>query len=659
MVTAADMALRKHLVPFSTPDDVPLTFTYGGRAIRGIPAEFNPQVRQLRPDTNLDMWVVEGTDAAGLNLRAECVEYRDFPVTEWVAYLTNTGAMPTPIISDLRILDREFTGTDPHLVHGTGDNCQPTGYEVMSSRLADGPVTTHPYDHSGTPCCGASPYLRLRFEEYEVRVAVGWPAQWTATATVTASGAHLSVGQQRCHMSIAPGETMRTPRVNLMGALGDATRSTNLWRQWYLQHILPREDGQAIPPKLCLHVWNEGGPEFSGATEAQQLAGIDTYVARGLAPDIWWIDAGWYKCDLNWPYTGTWTHDTERFPRGLRPVGEKCDEIGARLLLWFEPERVHHGTWLAQEHPEWILYRTGESATDHNGLLNLALPEVQDWLIDHVDALIKEYRVGVYRQDFNYDPMPNWVANEAANRIGALENLHVQGYLRYWDALLHRNPGLWIDSCASGGRRNELETMRRAVPLHYTDVGYGEHPIKQKQHRFMFEWIPYFRAHNMNWCDANGAYGNGSFVADRYSYHCALAPSLTDMTDRNASEEAMALAREMTAIWRHAAELMLRADYYPLTECRQSPADYYAMQFEDPTRGDGLVQVVRNSQCDQATYLAPVRAEAGYRYHFTQAETGDQFDMDGAALQQGLAVALAPRSGALWFYTKSPLAPTT
>lgn len=39
--------------------------------------------------------------------------------------------------------------------------------------------------------------------------------------------------------------------------------------------------------------------------------------------------------------------------------------------------------------------------------------------------------------------------------------------------------------------------MRR----HYTDVGYGNHPIKQKPHRQMFEWIPYFRAHNMNWDD--------------------------------------------------------------------------------------------------------------------------------------------------------------
>ena len=79
------------------------------------------------------------------------------------------------------------------------------------------------------------------------------------------------------------------------------------------------------------------------------------------------------------------------------------------------------------------------------------------------------------------------------------ENLHVQGYLQYWDDLLARNPGLWIDSCASGGRRNDLETMRRSVPLHYTDFGYGDHPVKLSFHHVLFEWLPYFKEVTLSW----------------------------------------------------------------------------------------------------------------------------------------------------------------
>ena len=163
---------------------------------------------------------------------------------------------------------------------------------------------------------------------------------------------------------------------------------------------------------MCMHVFNDGGPEFSGTTEANQIDGLEKYARGGIAPDVWWIDAGWYKCDLNWPYTGTWKHDEDRFPRGLRPIADKCHQVGAKLLLWFEPERVHHGTELATEHPEWILYRKGENSSQHNGLLDLGNPEALEWITNRIDSLIKEYG-GYLPSDFNYDPMPNWIAAEA------------------------------------------------------------------------------------------------------------------------------------------------------------------------------------------------------------------------------------------------------
>ena len=41
--------------------------------------------------------------------------------------------------------------------------------------------------------------------------------------------------------------------------------------------------------------------------------------------------------------------------------------------------------------------------------------------------------------------------------------------------------------------------MRRSVPLHYTDYGYGEHATKLDFHRTMFEWLPYFRETSQSW----------------------------------------------------------------------------------------------------------------------------------------------------------------
>ena len=67
------------------------------------------------------------------------------------------------------------------------------------------------------------------------------------------------------------------------------------------------------------------------------------------------------------------------------------------------------------------------------------------------------------------DPLEYWHAADALDRQGITEVRHVEGYLAYWDELRRRHPDLLIDSCASGGRRNDLETMRRSVPLWRTD----------------------------------------------------------------------------------------------------------------------------------------------------------------------------------------------
>ena len=89
-------------------------------------------------------------------------------------------------------------------------------------------------------------------------------------------------------------------------------------------------------------------------------------------------------------------------------------------------------------------------------------------------------------------PLSFWRGNDAPDRQGITENFHVQGYLAYWDQLRGRNPQLIIDSCASGGRRNDLETMRRAVALHPTDYNYADLVAKQAFHHSLSQWIPYY-----------------------------------------------------------------------------------------------------------------------------------------------------------------------
>jgi alpha-galactosidase len=647
MTTSNDFALIRRAMGWTSVDELPLRFQYGGREIAGWPAGVRPEITETETKTGVFETTVRGRMPDGLEIRVECVRYADFPVVEFTAFLTHCGEADSAIIDSLR-LSGLIAGGDAQLLHGTGDTMGEDGYYWTREHL---PAVLSPTD--GTSCKGAFPYMRLCFEGWNVNLAIGWPTQWKAEIRQEPSGVQFSAGQKFCHTLLHPGETLRTPRLTLMAAEGGETRIMNLWRRWYFAHVMPRYNGQPLRPLLCLHYWKcEDKPEFTAATEENQLHALHEYIRNGLKPDVWWIDAGWYPCDYVWTYTGTWVEDKTRFPRGLRPIGEECERQNAALLLWFEPERVQAGSWLDAHRPEWLLKRTlPDGSLDNDRLLNLGDPACCDAMIRYISDFIQKNKISIYRQDFNFNPEPFWRANETGNRIGALENFHGQGYLRYWDGLLENNPGLLLDSCASGGRRNDMESMRRAVPLHYTDVGYGKHPVKQLQHRQMFEWIPFFRAHNMNWDLPDGSYDWTHRGVDEFAFHAALAPCLTDMTRFDAAPEAFALSRRMIPLWRRAAEYMLSGDFYPLTECRADAHDFYAVQFHCETENAGFVSVVSNVLNEKSEFLLIMQAlSAQTRYRLTNAVSGEAFEYTGAQLAEGLPLPMSARSGKLLFY---------
>lgn len=661
-----DIALLPGIHPYTTPEAIPVTYTLGEETYHGFPSAFSPQVIRRRVDANVSEAVITATTPQGLTLRAECTEFSDFPVVEWVMYITNNGSENSPIISNWS-LDLTIPCTAPVLYHGNGDTCTPDGYEWWREPVTEEGILKRPCG-DGTPCNGAFPYMRLLGQQQGVNIAVGWSGTWRLTARAETAGdqelVHLTVGQECFRSYLKPGETVRTPRLTLQifdggedlpSGMTPDDRGRNLWRSFYFQHILPRENGRPLPPKLVLHTWMiDGLPEFCGVTEKNQIDAVDTYLSKGFKPDIWWVDAGWYPCNNDWPTTGTWVPHPEHFPRGMGPVGEKLEKEGIDFLVWFEPERVRRGTTLWNEHDDWLLHFPFDNNPwlEDNALLDLGNPAACDWLIDTVDELIKTSHIKIYRQDFNFAPAPYWAGNTPPDREGLLENLHIQGYYRYWDTLMERNPGLWMDSCASGGRRNDLETMRRSVPLHYTDVGYGDHYVKQKQHREMFEWIPYFRAHTLNWDEPDGNYNGQPHTVDDFAYHNALTPAMTSMIEYYHPDEAFAVGRRFHPVWRRAAELELTCDYYPLTECRKSTEDWYAMQFDGDR--EGFIQIIRNVRvkADSLT-LRNLHIETDKTYTFTDELGHRSFSVSGAVLAaEGFSDKLPHRSGVIWFYTK-------
>ena len=675
--------IRSACISTEDPISFPLSYTYAGRALRGLPEGAKRSVRFL--DANMLETVYDARiPDSPLSLRVECVTYRDFPVVEWTAYFTNGGDKDSAILEDVWAADMRFSGEGARLTAGNGDSYSGSGYTQTAVPLGPGASFVQS-PTEGRPCNGAWPYQRLTFEGYGFNIAIGWPAQWESAYEGGDGFVRFRARQQTVHTYLRPGETLRTPRMCVMAFTGGAERGVNMWRRWMNAHVTPRVHGHIVPPRASVSEPGDG-EEHTACTDDLQFRAMEQLEKMGWGKQLlWWIDAGWYPCYTQpgvkkWPHTGTWEPDRSKFPFGMGRVGEKAHQMGIDYLIWYEPERVRPGTELAMRHPEWLLHapitdemkRSGTDPNqynDENCMLNLADDDCCDWLCRHFETLIRESGQDVYRQDFNFSPLPYWRANEAPDRRGMLENKYQQNYLRFWDYLLSRNPGLWIDSCASGGRRNDLETMRRAVPLHPTDYGYGYHPVSQDFRRTLHEWIPYTRAQNYNWLSEDGEHYQPldriDELPERPSTNYDLVNGMGSLFPLFRVSRALAFPGQsayiakMLAVWEKFAPMQLLGDFYPLTPPHRSAEKWTVFQFDCPDEGCGAFQVLRNSMAmEDSVTLAPRALDPDSEYELRNGETGESRRETGRSLlERGVTFAQGRPSGSIWFYTR--LAPAS
>ncbi len=522
-----------------------------------------------------------------------------------------------------------------------GDDCNPSSYEPYTETL--GPNVRKAFAAvGGRPTQVTFPYYNVQMPGGGLIVVVGWPGQWAASFTRDgAKGLQITAGQELTHLYLKPGEEIRSPLVALMfWRGGDPLAAQNLWRRWMLAHNAPKLNHKPLRPLLT---FCDGGfmPGLK-TSEAVEKLFIDTLVREKVQLDYWWIDAGWYPCKNDWGNTGSWYPDPERYPGGLKAVSDYVHARKTGLIVWFEPERVTPGTWLTTNHPEWVL------GGKQGGLLNLGDKDAWHWLINHVDRLLTEQGIDLYRQDFNMDPLGAWRGRDPADRQGISENLHVQGYLAYWDELQRRHPGMLIDSCSSGGRRNDLETLRRAVPLlrsDYQPSDVGSAAGNQGHTYGLSSWIPYY---------GQGIYYQPqSFVYCLRSYTC---PAFAIVVDVRKNEMDWNLYRRLVAQWRAVADYML-GDYYPLTPYSLKDDQWIGWQFDCPEKGEGMVQAFRRPKSVYESMRIRLRGlEPDAVYTLTNLDVAGSTEITGRELlDAGLAIVIKDQPGAVLItYKKKP-----
>ncbi len=636
-----------------SPDNLSYSFLYGGKRIAGQEPGWLFEQSSSKLDPYRTQYLTALTDPqTGLAVRCIAVQNHKYPVVEWTLWLENTGTADTPQLSDVRAVDTVLIQPDPvakaryepamKLHYFMGDYFSPNGYEPIEHIFYDNAqcdtLTLSP--KGGRPTNMAFPYYRIQGEKTGALFVVSWQGQWETTFTAFGNGAvhkdglRVAARQQFLQAKLLPGEKIRTPMIVIMPYAGtDEVRAQNLWRRWFIEFNMPRVEGELIKPFYS----NYSGRVFQemvNATEENQKQYADLFLDNGVGFDYLWMDAGWYDLGTtgSWGSTGTWKPDRKRFPGGIRAVSDYIHQRGVKALLWFEPERVASGTELADEHPQWLL---------DGKLLDLGNPEARQWITRRVNSLIISEGIDLYRQDFNMDPLEHWRSNEQADRQGIRENRHCRGYLQFWDDILAENPGIIIDSCASGGRRNDLETMRRSLPLHKTDYPYWDLTVKQGMHHSLFQWFPFFGSMN----------GPGD-QSDIIYHRSALLLSYQGCENVFAEGFDFRKLAVWMQEWRETAHCMY-GDYYPLTPYSRDERDWIGWQFHLPGSGEGMVQLFRRSQTPFTSGLFKLKGlDAEASYTLKNYNSCEATRLQGEHLMNtGLAVALGKcPDSALYYY---------
>lgn len=640
----------------------PVSFRYGDQPS----AELVPAwecVYEDQAGEAFDRRVLTFTDAAtGLEMRVEIRRFANYPAVDWVVYFRNTAAVDTPILADIEALDASFAlpgDRTARVHHARGSNCGIDDFEPLVDAL--NPTPLHPqggWTRAGNPLVVASrggrssdsalPFFRLEMDGAPgVMGAVGWTGDvlmrfWRGDGDAV----RVQAGMRRTHLKLLPGEEIRTPRVLLVFFDGDGLRGHNLLRRIILEHYAPRHEGELLQTPISLACWGENRAE-------RQIAKIRWLAENGIAVDNYWVDAGWhgdapYKDSSNvfnssWGgNVGNWYPNKAPYPDGMGPVGEAAQAAGMEFTLWLEPERVCPDTQIAREHPDWLLGPIGG-----NYLFNLGDPEACAGLVELVGQVLEDGKVTVYRQDFNMDPAPFWEAADAPDRVGMAEIRHIEGLYRYWDALRERIPGLLIDNCSSGGRRIDLETLSRSIPLWQSDFQcfLGFDPIGlQGQTHGLSMWVPL----HSGACDR----------PEDYALRSAIGPGLVFCTPPNfegTPEGYLTPWDAFSAEWfRKAAgeQKVVRpyyqGDFYPLLSYTLADDAWAAWQCDRPDLGEGCVMALRRPRSPFGSVTPKLHGlEAEAAYELRDADTGTSWQSTGQELMRSglnLSIDVAPGS---------------
>lgn len=617
------------------PEKFPVNFVYDDVYYSGFGSKSMKELsrKATEEDGKLSVKLEFQVDAT-LKISLESVYYAEYDAFDYTVYFENNGNKNSGVIEKLNAVDITVAGRDAVLKGILGDHVNqhsPYEYDLkerdvnFTSRQGR---ATHIY----------FPYFNLENADGGALFAIGWAGTWQADFAYDKekeSTRFVGTGTLGLKTYLKPGEKVRTPLIAaVFYGERDEDKAMNKWRQWVINCNLPRDSASTDEPvkpstSTCFDV-DTGRPTTDGSISERFDTWQNTYdalIKKGLKFDFRWFDAGWYEkpdgtenTNLDWFGTvGTWKLDKYKWPSDtFRKSVDYGHENGFKTLVWFEPDRVTDLRSMVAKYDykrEWVLTR------DNNVYLNnIGIPECLDWTADRIISFMDENNVDLYREDYNFDSWEYWDLGDGyqgKNRKGITENLNIQGHYELFDRIIaycaRTGKCTYVDSCASGGGRNDLETLRRAVPFLRSDSDRTTVELRLAFTTRLGRWLPY------SGCVAKVSSGElEAGAADIYILRSSYVQHMTYSQRWHLDEESIKWNEilQSRSEWDEVKTYFYN-DFYLLTPLRSTTdsQNWTAYMYFDGARDSGVIQAFRLPNCTASACTVKVKGVDPNRYY--------------------------------------------
>ncbi len=637
LLCSTDLARALDAPPLSGPE--PFSFVYGGTRSDGfLPQWSKTQQTQALPDgrpLTVTIWTDPQT---GLRLTCETTGFADFSALDWVLYFENTGSKDTPIIENVQALDVKLAGPGPFLLHRSlGASATPADFEPSVIPFTTAQTQLMSAD-GGRSSNRDFPFFKIETGGGSYIFAIGWSGQWDAVVEGPANGAlRVRAGQEKTHFLLHPGERVRTPRILVSYYNGDTLECNAQFRQLIYRYYGATRAGRGpLPALFCNTCFTRGGGWLNECNAANQISLIQALAPLGVEAVI--TDAGWFEG--GWPNgAGNWTPRKDAYPDGMAPVAAAA--LGQHMIsgLWFEPERVLAGTAIDKLYPQAML--TDGVPNQPTLLANFARPEIQNYFLTILKGFMNLPGFRVYRQDFNMDPLAYWRYADAPDRQGITEMKYIEGLYAYWDHIATAWPDSLREECASGGRRIDLETIRR-MHFHQKSDYWFDNDVDQASLWTLSQYLP------------NNVISVPLNRMDDYSFHSAMASSLCLGWIADAPGFDLKQAQTLTRRYLDLRPLLIGA-WYPLLTYSRSPLDWMASEYYRPDLGRGMILAFRHDKSPYQSIEVQLHGlDPQGNYEVTRDEPTKPEEVTGQALMTRFILTLPQKhSSELIYFRKA------